>query len=309
MNNNQTLIGLDCGASYTKVRIYQANQIIFQKDDYPGINMDLLSSDSFTFLKDFQMYVDAQWAIALAGIDSVDEITDAKKIWEKALSSQNINYQLIHIVSDIELILWAGSKEGVGISLIAGTGSNCFGRDSFGHTHKTGGMSHLLSDEGSGYELGSKCLHLITKMADGRLSKTDLLDRILNFYQQETIVDLKNYLLTHPHQKAEIARCATLILDIDSSLIDSATSELALMVKTVNQKLITTNQPVPNTPSGEPITMNQEPITNNSSSLPVYLAGSLFKSKIFTESLKEKLPNVTVSFVTPLDGILNFANQ
>lgn len=279
MSESPFIIGLDCGASYTKVRIYENRQIIFQKDDFPGINMDLISSISFEFLNALKQYPQANYIIALAGLDNEAESEEAFQKWRQLLPGQEVK-----VISDIELVLWAGSEKGEGIALIAGTGSNCFGRNPQGHTYKTGGMSHLLSDEGSGYDLGLQILHQITKMSDGRIPKTDLLDQTLSFYNQPDLVSLKNYLISHSSQKAEIARCATLILDTPNPIIDSATTELALMVTTVQKNL-------PNIP-------NQ-----------LFLAGSLFKSEIYLNSLKSKLLNLHLSLVSPLDGILNLASK
>ncbi len=290
MTNQKYLIGLDCGASFTKVSVWQGDQNVFSKSDWPGINMDLIDNkETFNFLSELKKYPNAKWVIALAGVDNNQEKLEAKLWWTKLLNNYFLVFTEIQIISDIELVLWAGGKEGTGIALIAGTGSNCFGIDYLGNTYKVGGMSHLLSDEGSGYSLGSECLHLVTKMSDGRLQTTSLLDKTFELYEQKNIVDLKNYLLNHPHQKAEVARCATLVLESTDphceKIISNATDELKLMVITLKNKMY--------------------PNANNN----LFLAGSLFKNHRFLGLLTEKIhrtsPEMEIAVVNPQDGFLN----
>ena len=68
----------------------------------------------------------------------------------------------------------AGVKEGVGVVLIAGTGSMAYGRDATGAHARSGGWGRLLADEGSGYWLGHQLLRRIVQAADGRAPKTAL---------------------------------------------------------------------------------------------------------------------------------------
>ena len=50
--------------------------------------------------------------------------------------------------------------DGVGVALIAGTGSVAFGRAADGRTIRCGGWGYLLGDEGSGYAIGRAALRL-----------------------------------------------------------------------------------------------------------------------------------------------------
>ena len=63
----------------------------------------------------------------------------------------------VRLTNDAEL-LFGALDGGVGVVLIAGTGSIALGRDATGTTVRAGGWGHLIGDEGSGYDLGRRAL-------------------------------------------------------------------------------------------------------------------------------------------------------
>jgi N-acetylglucosamine kinase-like BadF-type ATPase len=71
-------------------------------------------------------------------------------------------------VNDGMLILAAGTPEGWGLGVIAGTGSIAVGRTREGRTARAGGWGPLLGDEGSGYHVALAALRRIARRADGR---------------------------------------------------------------------------------------------------------------------------------------------
>ncbi len=62
----------------------------------------------------------------------------------------------------------AGTPEGWGIGVIAGTGSIAVGRTADGRTARAGGWGHLIGDEGSAYAVVLDALRLVARRADGR---------------------------------------------------------------------------------------------------------------------------------------------
>ncbi len=89
----------------------------------------------------------------------------------------------VRIVHDAEPVLAAGTDDGCGVALIAGTGSIAFGRNSQGVAARAGGWGPLLGDEGSGYWLGLCALRAVTRQLDGLAPRTDLTDRLLEQLQ------------------------------------------------------------------------------------------------------------------------------
>lgn len=73
--------------------------------------------------------------------------------------------------SDAISALNAGLRTGDGMVLIAGTGSAVFVR-SGGEIRQVGGWGHLLSDEGSGYDIGRMGLRRVLQALDGRMPPT-----------------------------------------------------------------------------------------------------------------------------------------
>ena len=57
------------------------------------------------------------------------------------------------LVNDGDLVVAAGTPEGWGVGVIAGTGSIAVGRTPDGRTARAGGWGHLIGDEGSAYLL------------------------------------------------------------------------------------------------------------------------------------------------------------
>ncbi|MBN1853897.1 MAG: N-acetylglucosamine kinase [Pirellulales bacterium] len=78
------------------------------------------------------------------------EIQDAIAAWAHG---QRIA-EHVCVVPDFELVLAAVAPDGVGVGLIAGTGSLAFGRNARGETARAGGWGYLLGDEGSGFAIG-----------------------------------------------------------------------------------------------------------------------------------------------------------
>jgi N-acetylglucosamine kinase-like BadF-type ATPase len=70
--------------------------------------------------------------------------------------------------NDGDLVVAAGTPEGWGIGVIAGTGSIAVGRTNDGRTARAGGWGHLIGDEGSAYAVVLDALRLVARRADGR---------------------------------------------------------------------------------------------------------------------------------------------
>ncbi len=72
------------------------------------------------------------------------------------------------LVNDGELVVAAGTLEGWGVGVIAGTGSIAVGRGPDGRTARSGGWGPLFGDEGSGYAVARAGLRKLARRADGR---------------------------------------------------------------------------------------------------------------------------------------------
>lgn len=85
----------------------------------------------------------------------------------------------VHVIEDAALLLAAGTPDGWGVAVVAGTGSMAYSRSADGRTARSGGWGPLLGDEGSGYAIALAGLRAAARAADGRAQPTRLTDRLL----------------------------------------------------------------------------------------------------------------------------------
>ena len=175
----------------------------------------------------------------LAGVDSPeDEAEVSRWVREQAITSR------FSVVNDAELILAAGTPEGWGVALVAGTGSVCLGRTREGRTVRVGGWGPLLGDEGSGYAIAIAALHRVTETADGRAQATALLDAVLRHWSLREAGALIRHVHGDTMTPTEIAGLASVVLDLAvrgdaeaKAILEGAASDLAGHVQTVVKKL------------------------------------------------------------------------
>ncbi len=101
--------------------------------------------------------------LGLAGFDRPDD----RKILAGWADEARWARRLV-LVNDGDLVVAAGTPEGWGVGVIAGTGSIAVGRAEDGRTARAGGWGHLIGDEGSAYGVVLDALRLVARRADGR---------------------------------------------------------------------------------------------------------------------------------------------
>jgi len=182
----------------------------------------------------------------LAGIDSVeDEAQIAHWVREQGITTR------FSVVNDSELILAAGTPEGWGVALVAGTGSVCLGRTREGRTVRVGGWGPILGDEGSGYRIAVSALHRATQTADGRADAKALLEAVLRHWSLRDATALIRHVHADTMTPSEIAGLASVVLDLAArgdaearSMLDHAADELARHVHSVVRRLGVTKPPL-----------------------------------------------------------------
>lgn len=177
-------------------------------------------------------------AAAWVGLAGVDRAADANLLAPRLDTLAGA----LRLTNDAELAL-SGLPRGVGVALIAGTGSIALGRGADGRFARTSGWGHLMGDEGSGYDIGQRALRAAARAADGRGQPTLLLDRILGAWRLSAPEDLFTSVYGDP-DKARLARLANLVIAcagegdvVARAIIDDAADELALAVRTVAARL------------------------------------------------------------------------
>lgn len=95
--------------------------------------------------------------------------------------------------NDTIVALRAGTEDGVGIALIAGTGSNAIGRSADGSLHQVGGLGRLTGDYGSAGQLAEAAIVAAFKGLDGRGPATALSQRLPEHLGLEQLTDIIEY--------------------------------------------------------------------------------------------------------------------
>jgi N-acetylglucosamine kinase-like BadF-type ATPase len=101
--------------------------------------------------------------LGLAGFDRPED----RAILSGWADEARVAHRLV-LVNDGDLVVAAGTPEGWGVGVIAGTGSIAVGRAPDGRTARAGGWGHLIGDEGSAYVLVLDALRLVARRDDGR---------------------------------------------------------------------------------------------------------------------------------------------
>ena len=154
---------------------------------------------------------------------------------------------------------WAGSllcRDG--ISIVAGTGSICYGERN-GAVARCGGWGELFSDEGSAYWIACRGLNLFSRMSDGRQARDALYDLLKQSLQISEDLDLCAHVFSRlGGDRARIAQLSKLITQAaragdqqSMAIIDNAAAELALLVDATRRQLgFAPEEPVPVSYSG-----------------------------------------------------------
>ena len=93
-------------------------------------------------------------------------------------------------VNDAVIGLIAGTSEGWGISITAGTSANCYGRDKQGRVGRVTGSGHLFGEYGGGWELVQGALAATSREWSMRGEKTVLTQIFVHHFQAKSVDDL-----------------------------------------------------------------------------------------------------------------------
>lgn len=185
------LAGIDGGGTKTKVVCVTPQGQELETKFFGPFNLNSIGAQRFQeLLEELGAYLNSlghcvALAIGSAGISNQDMVC----MVATAMADHGItNWKL---VGDQEIALYGALDGQPGISLIAGTGSICFGRSADGAIARSGGWGHLIGDEGSGYALGRDGLVAVAQAWDGygpQTRLTELLAEQQNLTTQQEII-------------------------------------------------------------------------------------------------------------------------
>jgi N-acetylmuramic acid 6-phosphate etherase len=212
------VIGIDGGGSTTVALLATGTEIIGRGEAGPSNMQAVGVTRAFNAIEDA---VAAAFAAAgrspaqvrkavlgLAGADRPQEQSLVRTWAERFGLAKEVD-----VVNDAQLLLAAGTPEGWGIALVAGTGSIAFGRTRDGRLGRAGGWGYLLGDEGSAYALVMSALQELAHAADGRGQPTVLTERLLFAIGGQRPMDLIPAVYRGGWDRAALAGLAPIVLD------------------------------------------------------------------------------------------------
>jgi N-acetylglucosamine kinase-like BadF-type ATPase len=113
-------------------------------------------------------------ALGLAGVDRSEGL-DVIRGWADLVELAD----KLTIANDATLLFAAGTPEGWGLAIVAGTGSIALALDRAGKDARAGGWGYLLGDEGSAFRAGLLALRAACRAADNVGESTALLPALL----------------------------------------------------------------------------------------------------------------------------------
>lgn len=145
--------------------------------------------------------------LGLAGID-----LDGRDVIDRWATGVGLTDRL-SVANDAALLFAAGTPEGWGLAVIAGTGSNCLTLGPDGHEARAGGWGYVMGDEGSAYLVGLRGLRAACRAADGIGEPTALLAAYLGKLGSADPRDFIPTVYRGAWDQAAIAGMAPLVLD------------------------------------------------------------------------------------------------
>lgn len=131
----------------------------------------------------------------------------------------------LHMSNDAELALGALPDQ-IGIVVVAGTGSICFGRNAEDQTVRAGGWGHIFSDEGSGWGVATDGLRAYANAVDGVSRPTGLVEAFKAHFNITDPFTVINRVYAPDMTKGDIADLARIVMATATDGDDVALSVL-----------------------------------------------------------------------------------
>ena len=177
--------------------------------------------------------------VGVAGVGREPErlaLRDA--LWDHKLADEVV------VEPDYTIALDDAFGDGVGVLLVAGTGSSAFGRGPTGATGRSGGWGPVIGDEGSGMWIGRRALNVVAASADGREPETALSGAVLTALEFSNAAQLIPWAASA--SPAMIATLAPVVFAVAASgdqransIVSMAVEELSLHIRALARQLFT----------------------------------------------------------------------
>jgi N-acetylglucosamine kinase-like BadF-type ATPase len=152
-----------------------------------------------------------QIATAAYGVAGADREADFDTVASYVLPSNPAGRMIL--ANDTTIALRAGTRDGIGVALICGTGSNCIGFNADKEEAKVGGMGELSGDMGFGEDLVRRAIVACMKARDGRAKPTLLTDALCGALGIAFIEDIITFFYADHFQPPNLKELAPLVFE------------------------------------------------------------------------------------------------
>ncbi len=202
----------------------------------------------------------------VSGADRDEDFDTVRRILKPISPCSEFN-----LVNDTIVALRAGTDDGVGIALIAGTGANAIGRNSKGITLAVGGMGALTGDYGSAGQLAEAAIVAAFKGLDGRANPTVLSEMFCKHLGLSKLEDIIEYeFFDLPRGSLDLGSLAPLVFEaarqgdeVARNVLRHAGMEIGLAAMVIIDRLFEDTQPVDVVFGGSVFAKGSSPILRN----------------------------------------------
>ncbi|HET9186411.1 MAG TPA: BadF/BadG/BcrA/BcrD ATPase family protein [Acidothermaceae bacterium] len=228
------ILGVDAGGTGTRAVLVSDGAVVARFDDGP-LNL-LLHEDAFERL--VLLIKESGATAAGLGLAGLRGAAEGRALQAKLSAATGAD---VAIADDTEVALLGAFDGGPGIVVIAGTGSNAFGRDAQGRAARVGGHGFLLGDEGSAYWIANTALRAALHSHDGTGPKSVALEDAVTAVYGLDFDAIVRLVHTNPADRQLVARAARAVMELDDSvmgkILDDAAQALVTMALALRAKL------------------------------------------------------------------------
>jgi N-acetylglucosamine kinase-like BadF-type ATPase len=156
-----------------------------------------------------------------------------------------------YLITHDAAIALTGATGGVGVVIIAGTGSIAFGRNAEGRTARAGGWGYAFGDEGSAFDLVRQALRAVLRFEEGWGSPTALRAALLDSTGAADADDLLHRFYSDGYPRARIASLAKIVDEVAAAgdavareILHAAAQSLAMLASAVRERLFNAHEGV-----------------------------------------------------------------
>lgn len=231
-------IGLDGGGTKTEIAMVNTLGETLYIGRLGPLNPVSYPSSADDIAKELTNFIDGECVGICAACAGVGDEKMANSVRE-ALGA--VFTGPIFLRTDGQNSLYTALEDRVGVAVISGTGSICYGQNGES-TARSGGRGHVFDDAGSAYAMGRDILASVARSLDGRAEKTSLAELLFEHCKTRSFAAITARYTDPKCKKSDIAALSTLL---DSAADDAAArrielhaaQELALMATAVTERL------------------------------------------------------------------------